>query len=126
MNSTNPYFDPSRAKLAAQIIKSQQNELESAKEKIAALEDEVSKLQRFDECIKIAHQLSEIGRISKDFGSIIEKAESIANSDKDLSVIKEAIDMAQNNFDLGSIDNSKPGLGGGTDAITEALISLIS
>ena len=119
------YFDPTKAKLAAKIIKSQSKELDELRVKTANLEEEVSKFKRFEECIKIAYSLSEIGRISKDFGSILEKAESIASSDKDLSVIKEAIDMTQNNFDLGSPDNSRPGVGGGIDAITEALMSLV-
>jgi len=119
----NPHLDPTRAKLAANIIKSQRDELDSANVKVAELSKDIEQLKRYQECVKIAHQLSEIGRIPKDFGSILEKADSLASSETKLEVIKEAIDMAQNNFDLGSPDNTKL-VGGKTDAITEVLMSL--
>lgn len=121
---TTPNLNPSKAKLAAQVLKSQQGEIESFKTKVAELETELSSLKRFNECVKLAHQLSEKGIVSKNFDTIMEKAESLAESGKDLSVFKEAIDMAQSNFDLGSPDNSKTGLGRGIDVFTEALISL--
>jgi 23S rRNA-/tRNA-specific pseudouridylate synthase len=123
MSTLNPYLDPTKAKLAAKILKQQRAELSSAIEKNAELAKELEQLKRQQECVKIAYQLSEIGRIPKDFASILEKAGSLAESDTKLEVIKEAIDMAQNNFDLGSLDNTKL-VSGRTDQLTEVLMSL--
>jgi uncharacterized protein YPO0396 len=119
----NPHLDPTQAKLAAKIIKSQQAELESANVKVAELSKDLEQLQRYQECVKIAHQLSDKGIIAKDFDSILEKAESLSSSGAKIEVLKHAMDMAQNNFDLGSPDNTKLS-GGRTDAITEVLMSL--
>lgn len=123
MSTLNPYFNPTKAKLAAKIMKQQIADLSSAYEKNAELSKELDQLKRQQECVKIAYQLSEIGRIPKDFASILEKAGSLAESDTKLEVIKEAIDMAQNNFDLGSLDNTKL-VSGRTDQLTEVLMSL--
>lgn len=119
----NMHLDPTKAKLAAKIMRKQQAELSSATEKIAELSKDLDLMKRHQDCVKIAHQMSEKGIIPRDFGSILEKAESLSASDTKLEVIKEAMEMAQSNFELGSPDKNKS-VGGRADAITEVLMSL--
>lgn len=125
MSNTFPSLDPHKAKLAASIIKAQRDEINEVTEKLASANEELEKLKRLDQCMKLAHQLSERGIITKSYTAIVDRAEEIANSDKDLAVIKEAMEMAQNNFDLGTVDNSKQSVGNSTDAFAEAIMSLI-
>lgn len=121
-----PVMSPEMAKEASRILRSQLERIEGLEKQATKLSEENAAYRRREECLKIAHQLSEIGRIPKDFGSILERAEKLAASDKDLSVIKEAIDMAQSDFELGTVAHSKPGLGPGTDPITAALLEGLS
>jgi hypothetical protein len=116
-------LDPVKAKLAAQIIRDQEQRLETLEAENQELTEKTAKFERERECLTIAHKLAEIGRIPNDFGSILEKAASIADSDKDIEVIKEAIDMSQNNFDLGQLGEDGPS-DGNEDAITNYLLSL--
>lgn len=116
-------LDPTMAKLAAKIILDQEARIAELEKDASNASNELLRLRREKECLKIAHKLAEIGRISSDFTSISEKADSLAESDKNLEVVKEAIDVAQNNFDLGHVDESTPS-SGGYDAITEALMGL--
>lgn len=120
--STTPFLHPEMAKEASAMLRRQHAYIESLEKSASSLREENEKLIREKECLKIAHQLSEIGRIPKDFASITERAEKLAASDKDLSVIKEAIDLTQHDFGLGTVAHSKPGLGAGTDALTAALL----
>jgi hypothetical protein len=117
-----PNLSPEMAKQASVMLRKQAAYIEQLEKNAASMQAEHAKLLRERECLKIAHQLSEIGRIPKDFASITERAEKLAASDKDLSVIKEAIDLAQLDFGLGTVAHSKPGLGAGVDALTAALL----
>ena len=122
--STTPQLDPAIVKCAAAIIRQQKQELSKVAAEKAKLAGEVERLQRREECLEFAYKLAESGRIPADFLSIKEKAEKIASSDKSLAVIKEAYDYAQNDFDLGGVNESAPTTGGSLDPLTEVILSL--
>ena len=116
-------LDPQVAKTAAVLLRKQQVEIHRLEKVASEKETRVAQLERFCECLKIAHQLSEIGRIPKDFVSIEKRAETLAASDKDLSVVKEALDMSMGAFDLGTVSSdAKPVSRNAEEAFAAALM----
>lgn len=76
MSTTIPVLSPEMAKEASRMLRVQQTTIDALEKKAASLQEENDGYKRREECLKIAHQLSEIRRIPKDFGSILERAEA--------------------------------------------------
>ena len=113
-------LDPQKAKLAAALLRDLSYKLEVTENENIELKEKLAAYSNYDECLDLAHELSELGHTGKDFEAIKKKAASLRK--QDLNIVREAVKLAQDKFSSVG-DELSDGTGhGNLDQITAAIL----